>query len=66
VARRQWNGRLPAMTMRQIKTLVTLLGVDSQSAVVMVAVDRLYQETQHEPPRLADYGERVAEIKESK
>ncbi len=65
MARRQWNGRLPAMTHRQIKELVCLLGVGSESEVVMVAVDRIYREMQYEPPRLADWGERAAEIAEA-
>ncbi len=65
MARKQFNARLPAMTTRQIKELVSLLGVGSEAEVVMVAVDRLYQHMQYEPPRLADWPERAAEIAEA-
>ncbi len=62
MARKQWNGRLPGLTVRQIKELVHLLGVGTESEVVMVAVDRIYREMQYEFPKLADWGERAAEI----
>lgn len=44
MARKQFNIRLPEITMKQIMELVDMLPAESQSHVVMIAVSRLHQE----------------------
>jgi len=62
MARRQWNGRLPILTHRQIKALARMHGL-SESQVVTIAVDRFAQESERGGSwERAEVEERVAEI----
>lgn len=44
MSRQQFNVRLPELTVKQIEELKDLLPAESLSHVVIIAIDRLYQE----------------------
>lgn len=64
MARKQWNGRLPMLTHRQIKALAAQHGL-SESDVIAVAVDRFARESEYLPARDAETAEEAAEIEQA-